>query len=33
MDDLIKMMSDAEIKEMANEIYKFNEEIKNIRNK
>ena len=33
MDDLIKMMSEAEIKEMANEIYKFNEEIKTIRNR
>ena len=33
MNDLIKMMSEDEIKEMANEIYKFNEEIKNMRNK
>ncbi len=28
MNDLIKMMSDSEIKDLANEIYKFNEEIK-----
>jgi len=33
MDDLIKMMSDEEIKKMANEIYEFNEEIKNMRNR
>ncbi len=33
MNDLINMMSDDEIKEMANEIYKFNQEIKNMRNK
>ena len=33
MNDLIKMMSDAEITEMANEIYKFNEEINNMRNR
>ncbi|MCK5110516.1 MAG: hypothetical protein KAQ94_03270 [Arcobacteraceae bacterium] len=30
MNDLIKMMSDSEIKELAKEIYKFNEEIKKI---
>ncbi|MEA3370491.1 MAG: hypothetical protein U9Q40_04060 [Campylobacterota bacterium] len=33
MDDLINMMSDTEIKEMAQEIYKFNEEIQNMRNR
>ena len=33
MDDLIKMMSDEEIREMAQEIYEFNEEIKTIRNR
>ena len=33
MDDLIQMMSDEEIREMAEEIYEFNEEIKNIRNR
>ena len=33
MKDLINMMSDKEIKEMAKEIYKFNIEIKKIRNK
>lgn len=33
MDDLIKMMNDEEIKAMANEIYEFNEEIKNMRNR
>jgi len=33
MNDLIKMMSDAEIKEMANEVYKFNQEIENMRNR
>lgn len=33
MNDLINMMSDDEIKEMASEIYKFNQEIKNMRNK
>ncbi len=33
MNDLIKMMSDKEIKEMAGEIYKFNKEIKQMRNK
>ena len=33
MKDLINMMSDKEIREMANEIYKFNQEIKKIRNK
>jgi cytochrome c553 len=33
MSDLIKMMSDAEIKEIANEIYEFNKKIKEMRNK
>ena len=33
MKDLINMMSDKEIKDMANEIYKFNQEIKKMRNK
>lgn len=33
MSDLIKMMSDEEIREMANEIYNFNQEITQIRNK
>lgn len=33
MNDLIKMMSEDEIRDMANEIYKFNQEIKNMRNK
>ncbi|MFK5937093.1 MAG: hypothetical protein QM497_01740 [Sulfurimonas sp.] len=33
MKDLINMMSDKEIREMANEIYKFNQEIKKMRNK
>ena len=33
MNDLIKMMSDEEIREMANEIYKFNQEITKMRNK
>ena len=33
MNDLIKMMSDKEIKEMANEVYKFNQEITKMRNK
>ncbi len=33
MNDLIKMMSEKEIKEMAIEIYKFNQEIKQMRNK
>lgn len=33
MNDLINMMSDAEIKSMANEIYNFNKEIKQMRNK
>ena len=33
MNDLIKMMSEKEIKEMANEVYKFNQEIKAMRNK
>ena len=33
MNDLINMMSDDEIKEMANEIYKFNEEINKMRNR
>ena len=33
MNDLINMMSDDEIKEMANEIYNFNEEINKMRNK
>lgn len=33
MNDLIKMMNDAEIKEMADEIYKFNQELNKMRNK
>jgi len=33
MTDLIKMMSDDEIRSMANEIYSFNKEIKQMRNK
>jgi len=33
MKDLITMMNDKEIREMANEIYKFNQEIKKMRNK
>ncbi|MEA1892992.1 MAG: hypothetical protein U9N33_09790 [Campylobacterota bacterium] len=33
MDDLIKMMSDEEIMEMAKEVYKFNQEIKQMGNK
>ncbi|MEN4053495.1 MULTISPECIES: hypothetical protein [Sulfurimonas] len=33
MNDLINMMSDEEIKSMANEIYNFNKEIKQMRNK
>jgi len=33
MNDLIKMMSDDEIREMADDVYKFNQEIENIRNK
>ncbi len=33
MNDLINMMSDKEIKTIANEIYKFNQEIKHIGNK
>lgn len=33
MKDLINMMSDEEIREMADEIYKFNQEIKNTRGK
>ena len=33
MTDLIKMMSDDEIKDMANEIYSFNKEIKKMRNR
>ena len=33
MSDLVKMMSDAEIKEIANEIYEFNKKIKEMRNK
>ena len=33
MKDLINMMSDKEIRDMANEIYKFNQEIKKMRNK
>jgi len=33
MSDLIKMMSDDEIRSMANEIYSFNKEIKQMRNK
>ena len=33
MNDLIKMMSDQEIREMANEVYKFNQELKKMRNK
>ena len=32
MKDLINMMSDKEIRDMANEIYKFNQEIKKVRN-
>ncbi len=31
MNDLIKMMSDEEIREMADEVYKFNQEIKKMR--
>ena len=33
MTDLVKMMSDEEIREMASEIYKFNQEIETMRNK
>ena len=33
MNDLIKMMSDKQIRTMANEIYAFNKEIKKMRNK
>ncbi len=33
MNDLIKMMSDKEIREMADEVHKFNQEIKKMRNK
>lgn len=33
MTDLIKMMSDEEIREMASEVYKFNQEIEVMRNK
>ena len=33
MNDLIKMMSEDEIKEMANEVYEFNKEIEAMRNK
>ena len=33
MNDLIKMMSEDEIREMADEVYKFNQEIKQMRNK
>ena len=33
MNDLINMMNDDEIKEMANEIYKFNQEITQMRNR
>jgi len=33
MNDLINMMSNEEIKDMANEVYKFNQEIKQMRNK
>jgi cytochrome c553 len=33
MDDLINMMSEKEIRDMANEVYKFNQEIKTMRNK
>ncbi|QOP46526.1 c-type cytochrome [Sulfurimonas paralvinellae] len=33
MSDLIKMMSDKQIRSMADEIYAFNKEIKNMRNK
>jgi len=33
MNDLIKMMSDDEIRKMAKEIYRFNKEIKNMREK
>jgi len=33
MNDLINMMSDKEINEMATEVYKFNQEIKQMRNK
>ncbi len=33
MNDLVKMMSDKEIKKIAKEIFEFNEEINNMRNK
>ena len=33
MNDLINMMDETEIREMANEVYKFNQEIKQMRNK
>ena len=33
MNDLVKMMSDEEIHDLANEIYKFNQEIKKMREK
>ncbi len=33
MNDLIKMMSNEEIREMADEVYKFNEEIKEMRSR
>ena len=33
MSDLIKMMSDKEIREMAQEIYKFNQEIQSMKEK
>ncbi len=33
MKDLINMMSNKEIRDMANEIYRFNQEIKKVRNK
>jgi cytochrome c553 len=33
MNDLIKMMSDDEIRDMANEVYKFNQEINKMRKK
>ena len=33
MNDLVKMMDDAKIKELAQEIYEFNKEIKEMRNK
>jgi len=33
MQDLVNIMSDADLKEMAKEIYKFDQEIKKIRNK